>query len=139
MEVIDVVNAALIHDIALTMMPNMVDYNIDFDTKFDKYIYRTHVSKGVDIAMEAGMNSSVTTIILHHHENYDGTGYPYQLKGDEIPKLASIVSIIDLVDMILNYSDDFYKVEEILLSKKGVAFSEELVYNMIAFLKEHNK
>ena len=37
-------------------------------------------------------------IILHHHERIDGHGYPYGLKGDEIPLLARIVSVADAFD-----------------------------------------
>lgn len=40
----------------------------------------------------------VIPIVKHHHERYDGTGYPDNLKGDEIPKLARILSVIDSYD-----------------------------------------
>jgi len=36
-------------------------------------------------------------ISLHHHERYNGLGYPYGLKGDEIPVSARIVSIVDCI------------------------------------------
>ena len=37
----------------------------------------------------------VSAIIMHHHENYDGTGYPYKLKGEEIPIQSRIISVVD--------------------------------------------
>ncbi len=42
----------------------------------------------------------VSNAILHHHEKWDGSGYPGELKGDEIPYLARIISIVDTYDVI---------------------------------------
>jgi putative two-component system response regulator len=36
--------------------------------------------------------------VLHHHERYDGSGYPHGLKGDEIPLLAQIVGLVDTLE-----------------------------------------
>ncbi len=49
--------------------------------------------------------------------------------------IAQIVSIVDLVDMIMNYGLKTDDLEEILTGKINVEFSDELVYNMIGFLK----
>ena len=40
-------------------------------------------------------------VILHHHERYDGNGYPYHLKGDEIPLIAAIISVADAFDAMM--------------------------------------
>jgi len=37
----------------------------------------------------------VSTVIMHHHENFDGSGYPYKLKGDEIPIQSRIIAVVD--------------------------------------------
>lgn len=132
----DLVNGALLHDVALNIMPTITEYNIGFANELDKNIYRTHVTKGFDIVIEAGMNTNVAQIILHHHEHFDGSGYPYKFKGDNIPYLSQIVSIFDLVDMIINQANMKNEVERILRSKTNVEFSEDLVYNVIAFLKD---
>jgi putative two-component system response regulator len=42
----------------------------------------------------------VREIIRHHHERLDGTGYPDRLRGDQIPLMAQIVSIVDLFDAV---------------------------------------
>jgi HD-GYP domain-containing protein (c-di-GMP phosphodiesterase class II) len=41
-------------------------------------------------------------IIRHHHERYDGTGYPDGLRGEQIPRLARIVSVCDAYDSMVN-------------------------------------
>lgn len=131
----DIVNAALIHDIALTFVPNIVEYNVEFKDDFEKRSYKNHVSKGFDIAIESGMNSRVAKAIRHHHENHNGTGYPDHLTGDHIPMESQIIAIVDFVDMVIHYSNQVDDLEKILKSKIGIEFSEELVYNMVAYLK----
>jgi putative nucleotidyltransferase with HDIG domain len=133
-ELEDLELAALIHDIALTNLPLVVEYEIIHSQDFYKKSYKNHVQKGYEIAIETGMNESVASIILQHHEMYDGSGFPNMLKGDAINPLAQILSIVDFVDVYLKYNDKG-GLEEALKSKVNVAFSEELVYNMIAFLK----
>jgi HD-GYP domain-containing protein (c-di-GMP phosphodiesterase class II) len=41
-------------------------------------------------------------IIRHHHEHFDGTGYPDRLRGAQIPRLARIVSVCDAYDALIN-------------------------------------
>lgn len=131
----DLKNAALLHDIALTIMPNIVEYNIAFNDDFEKRVYKSHVSKGYDIAIESGINPRTAKAIMHHHENYNGSGYPHGLVGEEIDLLSQIVAIVDLTDMVINYGKQTKHLESILTEKIDVVFSKELVYNMIAFLK----
>jgi len=135
-QIVDIRNAALIHDIALTFMPTIVEYEVSFKDAFEEKSYKSHTSKGYDIAVESGINPSAAEVILYHHENYDGTGYPHGLKGEEIPYSSQIVTLVDSVDMMMHYGEKTDTLESILLSKIGIEFSSELVYNMIDFLKK---
>lgn len=59
---------------------------------------KKHPGIGTSIVQQVQFLTELIPVILHHHERYDGKGYPYGLKGDEIPVEARIVSISDAVD-----------------------------------------
>lgn len=63
---------------------------------------KSHCEYGYHISHSLPELSAVAEEILAHHENWDGSGYPNQLKGKEIPYLARIISIIDAYDMMTN-------------------------------------
>ena len=71
-------------------------------------------------------------ITLHHHEKYDGTGYPDGLKGDKIDIISRIMAVIDVYDALVN--DRVYKkampyseVEDYIISQSGKAFDPKIV------------
>ncbi|MCH4888702.1 diguanylate cyclase [Acidaminobacter sp. JC074] len=129
----NIYNAALLHDIALTAMPNMEAYELSFDTDLEKRMYENHTAKGYEIAVELGVHVDTAKGILYHHEAYDGSGFPYGLKHEEIPEIAQIVAIVDEIDLLSLYHSD-QSLDKWLKSKIRVAFPEKLVYNMIDFL-----
>ena len=59
---------------------------------------KNHPSIGVHILSNATIFKDIIPIVLHHHERYDGRGYPSQIKGEEIPLIARIVAIADTFD-----------------------------------------
>lgn len=62
---------------------------------------REHVRYGVKFAQENGvMNQDVLDMVAHHHERYDGTGYPQGLSGKAIPAVAQIAGIVDTYDAL---------------------------------------
>ncbi|HKK90707.1 MAG TPA: HD domain-containing phosphohydrolase, partial [Desulfobacteraceae bacterium] len=66
------------------------------DQEFEKI--KQHPAIGADIIGKLGLWQREQEIIRHHHEFYDGTGYPDRLKQDEIPSLARILSVADAFD-----------------------------------------
>ncbi len=93
------------------------------DDEFD--IIKKHPTWGADVARQAKLQQPVINIILHHHEKYNGTGYPTGLKGNDIPLEARIVAVADVFDALTtnrSYRNayDFDKAGNILISlKKG--------------------
>lgn len=105
-------------------------------------ILKGHPANGVEIIKPVTSLKDVCPIILHHHEKYDGTGYPDGLKEDEIPYLVRILSIVDSFDAMTSnrpYSqrrtyDD--AVNE-LKNCSGTQFDPEIVIEFIDMLNEN--
>lgn len=133
--VYDVRHGALLHDIALTIMPNIVDYYVDFKDEFEQRQYKSHVSKGYEIAVESGINPTVAEGILYHHEHYDGSGYPDGLIGDQIPLIAQIIGICDMVDRVVHFALKSDELENMLQGTRGKEYSDDMVDQMLAYLK----
>jgi HD-GYP domain-containing protein (c-di-GMP phosphodiesterase class II) len=75
-------------------------------------------------------------LVLHHHENFDGTGYPAQLRGAEIPIGARIVSVIDAFDAMVSsrpYRDGLPVEEAIrrLQESSGTQFDSAIVQSFV--------
>jgi len=75
------------------------------DEEFEKI--KEHPDIGANLLGQGGMWEEHQKVIRHHHERYDGTGYPEGLKKDEIPMLARIVSVADAYDAMA--SDRAYR------------------------------
>lgn len=78
-------------------------------------------------------------MILHHHERWDGTGYPGGLKGKEIPLLARIITIIDAYDVMTNdrsYQKSISKKEALAEIKRcsGTQFDPELSKTFLSMM-----
>ncbi|MBI4684815.1 MAG: GAF domain-containing protein [Nitrospirae bacterium] len=61
----------------------------------DSRIVRTHPSATVSLLNSFEFSDDIKNAILHHHERYDGTGYPDRLKGEDIPLLSRVLSVVD--------------------------------------------
>ncbi len=61
-------------------------------------ILKQHPVNGVEIIKPVSSLESISDLILHHHERYDGKGYPDKLKGDDIPFLARALTVVDSFD-----------------------------------------
>jgi len=66
-------------------------------------IVKTHAAVGADMVSTFGFDFPVVPIIRHHHENWDGTGYPDRLRGEAIPLGARILSVVDCYDALRDH------------------------------------
>ncbi len=133
---------ATLHDIGKLGVPEYI-LNKSGRLTDDEYVMiKEHSQTGYNIVEELpGMNLA-KQVILHHHERYDGHGYPYGLKGDEIPLLARIVTIADSFDAMT--SERLYRAKQMsenegfqeLRENAGIQFDAELVELFINGLKQ---
>ncbi len=68
---------------------------------------KKHPLKGAHILSAVSMFKDIVPIVKHHHERYDGNGYPSGIKGDEIPLLSRIIAVADAFDAMM--SDRLYR------------------------------
>jgi HD-GYP domain-containing protein (c-di-GMP phosphodiesterase class II) len=96
---------ALIHDIGKLSIKTSILRNQERN-RFEEEIYQTHCRLGYESALLAGtLSQSMLDAILHHHEHFDGTGFPDGLVGDATPLSARAVAIANRFDNLANPID----------------------------------
>lgn len=89
---------ALLHDIGKIGIQDSILRKPGPLTSEELYIIRKHALKGAEIVGDIPNLETSTDIVLHHHERYDGKGYPEGLKGEDIPIGARLVAVADAFD-----------------------------------------
>lgn len=100
----DVEIAALLHDIGKIdpLYAELIRKPHDLDHQ-ERDLIRTHASKGADLLESlTSVNRQIIDAVRHHHEKYDGSGYPAGLSGAAIPLAARIIMLCDSVDAMLS-------------------------------------
>jgi len=107
----EVTLASLLHDIGKTAVPQNILTKPDRLTEQEFDIVKTHTTVAGEILGRANQSffehfgkdsylAFARDIALHHHEKWDGTGYPQQLRGDKIPLSARITALADVYDAL---------------------------------------
>ena len=101
-ELADLSLLCLLHDIGKIGIPLEILNKPGKLTDSEWAVLRTHAEKGYEIAMSSDELKDIAIYILHHHERWDGDGYPEKLAGSNIPLLSRIISIVDAYDAMVN-------------------------------------
>lgn len=88
----------LFHDVGKIGVPDAILQKNSKLTDDEYSEIKNHPSIGAHILSTASIFKDIIPIVKHHHEKYDGTGYPSKLKGEQIPYLARIAAIADSFD-----------------------------------------
>lgn len=90
--------ASLLHDAGKIQLPSRILKKQKPLTDEEYRLIMKHPRKGVELIKDLEILKPAIPIILHHHERYDGTGYPSRLKKEEIPLGARILAVLDAFD-----------------------------------------
>ena len=135
--------ASLLHD------TGKVDIPIEILTKTSKLtpqeynIIKKHPLKGAQILRPLQILKPVIPIILHHHERYDGTGYPSRLKKGQIPEGARIMAVADAFEAMV-YGRPYRERKDIssaikeIKKKSGTQFDPNVVEAFLKIIKKIN-
>lgn len=140
-EIYNIYYAGLLHDIGKISVPDAILHKPANLTEHEFRIMKGHTTIGAEILKDIGIAKMARTVALHHHERYNGTGYPMGLKGDEIPLEARIVTIADAYDAMTSnrvYRDCLTKEDiiEELDAGRGEQFDPYLVDVFIKMVRE---
>jgi HD-GYP domain-containing protein (c-di-GMP phosphodiesterase class II) len=94
-EVAELIYAARVHDVGKIFVPERILNKGGPLTEDEFYLVKMHPGVGAEIVATIPNSELVQKAVEHHHEAFDGSGYPANLKGDEIPLWARIISVAD--------------------------------------------
>lgn len=127
--------AGLLHDIGKIGIPQSVLSKPGPLSDEEWRLIFTHPVQGADIVrpvQEFGKPGSVADMVLHHHERWDGQGYPDELRGEAIPLGARIIAVADVVSTLMQDRPyragvGFDKAAEEIVRCSGTAFDPDVV------------
>jgi putative nucleotidyltransferase with HDIG domain len=131
--------ASLLHDLGKLAVPERILNKPGKLTAAEFETMRQHASVGADILSSIDFPYPVVPIVRHHHENWDGTGYPAGLRGEAIPIGARILAVVDCFDALT--SDRPYRAKmsvteatAILQERSGTMYDPRIVTAFLQIL-----
>ncbi|MBM3770978.1 MAG: HD domain-containing protein [Acidimicrobiia bacterium] len=133
--------AALLHDMGKLAVPEYILNRPGRLSRAEFETMKVHASVGADILSAIEFPYPVVPIVRHHHDNWDGTGYPAGLKGTDIPIGARILAVVDCFDALT--SDRPYRPKladddaiAMLLERRGLMYDPLIVDTFIGVHRE---
>ena len=127
----DLAVAGMLHDIGKEAVSGDLD-DMDAPLIVEEIHYvRLHAQASYEILKKEGYKETILLAVRHHHENYDGSGYPCGIRGEEIPLSARIMAVADVYDALRSkrhYKDGFSKEKAMAIMKesRGTHFDAEI-------------
>jgi len=135
--------AACLHDIGKIGIPDSVLCKPDIFDDNDWKLMCKHPERGEDIILSLELNhcSRIARAVRHHHENFDGSGYPDKLKGEDICHLARVVSVVDSYDaMTFSRPHQSKKTHtetmQILFEEEGIKSDPYIFRKFVTFIQQ---
>ncbi|MGF1872667.1 HD-GYP domain-containing protein [Photobacterium indicum] len=139
--------AAIMHDLGKSFIPESIIFKKGTLTVSEYDVVKTHTTLGYEhfctlsMNVDTPLNQIIKDVILYHHEHWDGTGYPHQKAGLDIPLSARIIALADVFEALISvrsYKEpfSFEKAKKIIYESSGYHFDPAIV---AAFLKQETK
>ena len=133
--------ASLVHDIGKIVIPNEILHKPGNLLRIEWEFIKMHPKVGYDLLKNIEFLHFVAQIVLEHHENIDGSGYPEGLKGDEILLEARIIRVADTLEAMTSnrpYRPAFSidKALEEIKKNKGILYDPKVVEACIRLFKK---
>ncbi len=95
--------AGMLHDVGKIQISPYIYGRRQGAMKIEEMRYvRLHAKLGAEILKREGYDQDIVDMVHYHHENYDGSGYPYRMCGDEIPLGARIIRVCDVFSALIS-------------------------------------
>ncbi|MCX7940176.1 MAG: GAF domain-containing protein [Endomicrobia bacterium] len=117
----------LLHDIGYLSSKLRFEMENAIDIVERARIEKMHVIIGAEIVSKISLLKNIAPVIKHHHEHYDGTGYPEGLNGVQIPLPARIISVVDYIEELKINGTSQQNVVELLKKYSGLWFDPDVV------------
>ncbi len=92
--------AFLLHDIGKVAIPDSILFKPSGLTPEEREVMETHPVRGATILSEIDFLGAARDVVRHHHERWDGSGYPDGLAGEQIPLAARVFAVADTIDAL---------------------------------------
>lgn len=143
-ECMSLIRGCFLHDLGKIMVPVEI---LDASAPLSQEQWETmklHSRHGYELLKDAGLGDQVPQIVLHHHERWDGKGYPDGIGGEDIPFHARICAVIDAFDSMMSNRPyrrrkSIWEAAEELKRHSGRQFDARIVERFSGILQEAGK
>ena len=144
-ELSDVGVGSMLHDYGMIFVTSDIVQKPDALSDVEYYKVKQHTQKGYEFLKDTRMFGDVAlTIVRHHHERFDGNGYPTGIKGDNIPRSAQLSALCDVysaltLDKVYRKASTHEEAIKAMREESGGAFNPELLAGFIELIHARKK
>lgn len=141
-ELIDVGMGSLLHDYGMIFITSDIVQKPDALSDIEYYQIKKHTQKGYEFLKDTRRFGDIPlTIVRHHHERYDGNGYPSGIRGDEIPRSAQLSALCDVfsamtLERVYRKASTHQDAVKMMREESGKAFNAELLEGFLDLLSQ---
>jgi ribonuclease P protein subunit RPR2 len=122
----------LLHDVGKVGVPDAILFKTSALSEEEYALVRRHPTIGTEILRDVDFLGEGKLVVRHHHERWDGTGYPDGLLGDAIPLAARVFAVADALDALTTdrpyrLASSFADAREVIRSNAGSQFDPDVV------------